>query len=103
MIYPSINDFTKDGKMNKYALVIAAAKCARVITDEYVNQRERAESRIAKKEVDKPLVSMIREEYRDEKAVKVAVGRLYDGRFKIVDKDGETLFDNEDKALIAEE
>ena len=36
MIYPSIGELTKDGKINRYELVIATAKCARKITDEYV-------------------------------------------------------------------
>ena len=40
MIYPSIGELTKDGKINRYELVIATAKCARKITDEYVAQRE---------------------------------------------------------------
>ena len=30
-------------KYNRYSLVVAAAKCARIITDEYVLQREHAE------------------------------------------------------------
>lgn len=89
MIFPSINDLSKDGKYNKYKLVIATAKCARMITDEYVLQREYAEKKIANKETDKSLASLIKKEYRDEKAVKNAVNRLYDGRFQIID-DEET-------------
>lgn len=84
MIFPSINDLSKD-KYNKYTLVIATAKCARLITDEYVLQREAAEKRIANKETDKPLASMIRKEYRDEKAVKNAVYGLYDGNYVILE------------------
>ena len=42
MIYPSIADLTK-GKFNRYELVIGAAKSARLVTDEYVAQREKAE------------------------------------------------------------
>ena len=49
MIYPSIGELTKDGKINRYELVIATAKCARKITDEYVAQRELAERAIANK------------------------------------------------------
>ena len=56
-----------------------------MITDEYVKQREFAELKISKKEVDKPLAAMIRPEFRDEKAVKNAVNRLHDGRYVIVD------------------
>ncbi len=89
MIFPSINDLSKDGRYNKYKLVIATAKCARILTDEYVHQREFAEKKIANKETDKSLAALIKKEYRDEKAVKNAVNRLYDGRFKIIDGEDE--------------
>ena len=91
MIKPSITDLTKN-EFNRYTLSIATAKCARMITDEYVRQREIAEHRIANKETDKSIASMIKKEYRDEKAVKVAVKKLYDKDFVIVgytDKDLE--------------
>lgn len=88
MVEPSINELSQ-GKYNKYTLVIATAKCARMITDEYVKQREFAELKISKKEVDKPLAAMIRPEFRDEKAVKNAVNRLHDGRYVIVDDEEE--------------
>ena len=64
--------------------MIAVAKCARMITDEYVAQRELAERRIANKETDKSIASMIRKEYRDDKAVKTAISGLYNGDFVIV-------------------
>ena len=83
MIKPSITDLTK-GEFNRYTLALATAKCARMITDEYVNQREIAEHRIANKETDKSIASMISREYRDEKAVKVAVNKLYNKDFVIV-------------------
>ncbi len=88
MIFPSINDLSK-GKYNKYTLVIATAKCARVITDEYVMQREFAEKKIANKETDKSIASLIKKEYRDEKAVKTAVNRLYEGKFEILDGEAD--------------
>ena len=91
MVEPSITDLTK-GEFDRYTLAIATAKCARMITDEYVRQREIAEHRIANKETDKSIASMIKKEYRDEKAVKVAVKKLYDKDFVIVgytDKDLE--------------
>ena len=89
MIFPSINDLTKD-KYDKYTLVIATAKCAREITDEYVIQREYAERKIANKETDKSIAALIKKEYRDEKAVKNAVLGLYEGKFRIIDKDETT-------------
>ena len=91
MIFPSINDLTKD-KYDKYTLVIATAKCAREITDEYVIQREYAERKIANKETDKSIAALIKKEYRDEKAVKNAVLGLYEGKFRIIE-DGEDTED----------
>ena len=91
MVEPSITDLTK-GEFDRYTLAVATAKCARMITDEYVRQREIAEHRIANKETDKSIASMINREYRDEKAVKVAVNKLYKRDFVIVgytDKDLE--------------
>ena len=85
MVTPSINDLSK-GKYDKYTLVIATAKCAREIMDEYVIQREYAERKIANKETNKSIASLIKKEYRDEKAVKNAVVGLYEGKFRIVDK-----------------
>ncbi|MBR6557608.1 MAG: hypothetical protein IKT70_01215 [Clostridia bacterium] len=86
MIYPSIDELSKGGKYNRYMLVIATAKCARMVTDEYVTQREEAERLIANKETDKSLSSMIRREYRDEKAVKNAINRLTSGEYRVVEE-----------------
>ncbi|MBQ7982375.1 MAG: hypothetical protein IJ302_02310 [Clostridia bacterium] len=82
MIYPSIDEITK-GQYNRYTLCIATAKCARIVTDEYVEQRELAEKMLANKETDKSLASMIKKEIRDEKAVKTAIKCLYNGEFAI--------------------
>ena len=80
MIKPSIAELTK-GEFNRYELVIAAAKCARRVTDEYVEQRTRAERMVANHETEKPLASLIEAEYRDQKAVKIAISRLAEGRY----------------------
>ena len=89
MIYPSIAELTKDKDINRYTLVIAAAKSARVITDEYVKQREYAEKLALTKDADKgkTIASRIKKEYRDDKAVKLAVDGLYSGEFRIVPED----------------
>lgn len=73
-------------KYNRYILVVATAKCARIVTDEYVEQREVAEKLLASKETDKSLASMIKREFRDEKAVKSAIKRLHRGEFIILDE-----------------
>lgn len=100
MIYPSISDLSKNGKYNRYTLVIAASKCARVLTDEYVKQREYAEKLIANKATDKSLISMIKREYRDEKAVKSAIKRLHEGEFAIY-AEGEEIPAEEESAETA--
>ena len=92
MIYPSIDEITK-GQYNRYTLCIATAKCARIVTDEYVEQREIAEKMLANKETDKSLASMIKREIRDEKAVKTAIKRLYNGDFVICEGKEEPVED----------
>ncbi len=83
MLYPTINQLT-GGKYNRYELVIATAKCARMVTDEYVRQRETAEKAVAgTKDGDKNLSNMIDKEYRDEKAVKVAINHIHSGDFSV--------------------
>ena len=97
MIYPSIDEITK-GKYNRYTLVIATAKCARIVTDEYVEQRELAEKVLANnKDSDKTIASMIKREIRDEKAVKTAIKRLYSGEFAITEMPEQV-----DKKIAAE-
>ena len=88
MIHPTIGELTNNGQINRYTLVVATAKCARIITDEYVKQRELAEKLALSKENEKKstIASMIKREYRDEKAVKNAISGLYSGEFKIVDE-----------------
>ena len=83
MLYPTIDELTK-GEFNRYELALATAKCARVITNEYVRQHDAAEKSITgNKETDRPLNTMIDRELRDEKAVHVAVNRLNEGAYVI--------------------
>ena len=89
MLYPSIQELltatSKDGKekLNKYSITMATAKCARVVTNDYLEQRYNAEKRIVNKETDKDLSSLINKEYRDEKSVKNAVREIKEGKFEI--------------------
>ena len=84
MIYPTIDELTKN-EFNRYELTIATAKCARIITNEYVRQRENAEkAAVGNKETERNLISMINKEYRDEKAVKNAISRIHSGEYTIV-------------------
>lgn len=89
MLHPTIEELTH-GKYNRYELALATAKCARLITDEYVRQHDIAEkSMTGNKETDKPLNTMIDRELRDEKAVQVAVNKLYAGEYVIDEHAGE--------------
>lgn len=86
MIHPTIQELTYDGKFNRYELALATAKCARKITNEYMRQREAAEKAMTgNKDTDKPLMNMIDREYRDEKAVKIAITKMHAGEYTIVE------------------
>ena len=84
MIKPSIDQLTNGGEINRYELVIATSKVARVITDEYCEQRERAEAMIRNGETDKNIGALIKGDIRDKKAVENAVQALADGKFEII-------------------
>ena len=101
MIYPTIKELTKDGDYNRYEIALATAKCARMITNEYTRQRVEAERQMTgNKETDKPLNTMIDKEVRDEKAVKLAIGRIHKGDYTIVHKD-PALQEQEEQAILA--
>ena len=83
MIYPTVEQLTK-GEFNRYELVVGVAKCARIVTDEYIEMRTRAQKMIDNHETEKPLAALIDPEYKDKKAVKIAIAKLEEGRFKMV-------------------
>ena len=83
MIYPTIDQLS-EGKFNRYEIVVGVAKGARIVTDKYVEMRAAAQKLIENHETDKPLSSLIDPEYKDQKAVKIAIARFSDGRFKMV-------------------
>ena len=110
MLYPTIDELT-EGKFNRYQLTIGAARGARMLTNEYVKQRVVAEKTQAiqkeagNKESEKPISAMVDAEYRDEKAVKLAIKRISSGEFKIVEKDLKDVTDIDEefnKELAAE-
>ncbi len=84
MLYPTIDQLTND-EFNRYELALATAKCARVLTNEYVTQKEAAEkSATGNKEADRNVINQLNKEYREEKAVKNAITKIHNGTFKIV-------------------
>ena len=83
MIYPTIEELTAGG-FNRYELVVGVAKGARIVTDRYVQMRARAQKMIENHETDKPLAALIEPEYKDQKAVKLAIAKLDKGDFRMV-------------------
>ena len=87
MIFPSIEQLTKD-KYNRYELVIATAKAARIITDDLNEKKEEMEKTVGIKEptpADK--LAQVQKELKDfpeEKPVKSAIQRIFEGEFLIV-------------------
>ncbi|MBE6698714.1 MAG: hypothetical protein E7584_00505 [Ruminococcaceae bacterium] len=104
MLHPTIEELTK-GEYNRYELALATAKCARLITEEYVRQHDAAEKSITgNKETDRPLNTMIDRELRDEKAVHVAVNRLYAGEYVIdMNANEATEAEEETQEAVADE
>jgi len=88
MIYPTVDQLT-GGEFNRYELVVGVAKCARIVTDEYIEMRSKAQKMIDNHETDKPLAALIDPEYKDKKAVKIAIAKLEEGRFKMVRPEGK--------------
>ena len=102
MLHPTIEELTK-GEYNRYELALATAKCARLITDEYVRQHDAAEKSITgNKETDRPLNTMIDRELRDEKAVHVAVNRLFAGEY-VIDVNAGAATDADEESEVAVE
>lgn len=83
MVKPSLAKLMEKENVNRYALVVATAKCAREITDEYIRQREYVEKN-GGKDADKSAASVINPKYRDEKAVKNAIDEIYSEEYRIV-------------------
>lgn len=102
MLHPTFSELSQN-KFNRYELAIATAKCAREVTDEYVRQRENAEKALTgNKETDKPINTMIDPELKDEKAVKIAIDRIYSGEYSIVENMPETVAAESEEASESE-
>ncbi len=84
MLHPTIDELTNQD-FNRYEIALATAKCARLINDEYVRQREAAEKAIAgNKEADRSIINKLNKEFREEKAVKNALTMIKSGEYKLV-------------------
>ena len=99
MIYPTIAELTK-GEFNRYQLTLATAKCARLITEEYVKQRTAAENALTgTKEGGSTIASMIDPVLANEKAVKNAINSLHNGKYTIVDAPEATEENDDEESL----
>ena len=84
MIHPTIQELTTQD-FNRYEIALAAAKCARKITDEYVTQKEAAEKAMGNsKDADRSVINRLNKEYREEKALKNALNMIKSGEYKLV-------------------
>ncbi|MBQ3064410.1 MAG: DNA-directed RNA polymerase subunit omega [Clostridia bacterium] len=95
MIYPTIEKLTK-GEYNRYQLAIATAKCARLITEEYVRQRAAAEAVLTGNKDGGSIAAMIDQDLADKKAVKNAIDSLDSGKYVIVEASEEEETEDED-------
>ncbi len=82
MLYPSIQELLKlsedengNERLNKYTLVMATAKCARIITNETRVRKDAERNSGDRRDYKK--------DYKDEKAVRSAVKELKTGDYKV--------------------
>lgn len=88
MLYPSVQELTTE-KINRYALVIAAAKGARHVTEEMLRARSKIEERRESDRMNsRDLKSEAMAETLSDKPVSVSVKRIYDGEYQIVMPEG---------------
>ena len=83
MLYPSVQELTSK-TVNRYALVIAAAKGARHVTDEMQRVHSKIEERRESDRINsRDLKSEALAESLSEKPVSISIKRIYDGEYKI--------------------
>jgi len=88
MIFPAIEQLTRD-RYNRYELVIATAKAARLITDEINEKKEETERNAGIKETNPSEKIMLSpkdiKDIPEEKPVKSAILKIFEGDFVIID------------------
>ena len=87
MIFPSIEQLTRN-TYNRYELVIATAKAARIITDVYNEKKEEMEKTASFKEISPSEKIMLLQkdpkEIPEEKPVKSAIHKIFNGEYIII-------------------
>ncbi len=87
MLHPTIDELTHQ-KINRYELALATAKCARMVTEEYVKMHEGSGAASGGRDSESHSSAQLtpREiQLRDEKAVSIAISRIYNGECVIVE------------------
>ena len=88
MIYPTIETLGS-GQHDRYSVTMAVAKAARLVNEQYSKEKEEAERLIGSKGSDKSINALISEEIRDEKSVKIAIDRIQNGHYRIVEPEAK--------------
>ncbi|MBO4366584.1 MAG: DNA-directed RNA polymerase subunit omega [Clostridia bacterium] len=83
MLYPSVQQLTHNGEINRYRLVIATAKCARHINEEMEEERLNAEKHKDQDYAPRADFST----YPVQKPVSIAVQKLAEGDYHILTTD----------------
>jgi len=87
MIFPSVEQLTNN-KYNRYELVIATAKAARIITDMINEKKDEIEKNAGPKELNpaEKIIPIQRDlkDIPEEKPVKSAIQKIFAGEFVIV-------------------
>ena len=86
MVKPTIDELSKN-KYNRYTLVIATAKSARYIA---AKQREERDAELNAQDKYKSSMSEKSPTFLSDKPVKIAIQKLCDGDFQIVDAPEKT-------------
>ena len=101
MLSPTTDELTSGGKFNRYQVAFATGRGARMITNEYTVQRTEYDEhyRATTPKDQKDAVPKMMEQrgpspevnpiYRDQKAVRVAINKIVDGEYKLVEREDE--------------
>ena len=102
-LLPTVQELTNEN-FNRYEIALASAKCARMITDEYVTLKEAAEKAVgSSKDADRSVINKLNKEYREEKALKTALNMIRTGEYKLVRlEETEQAAKLEEEAALAE-
>ena len=82
MLYPTIQELT-GGKINRYELVIAAAKGARIVIEKDIEIREAEQKKKDLERTTKEKKPPVIGENLPEKAVTIAIKKIHSGAFSI--------------------